>query len=127
MELNAWVLKLLFSRSVVFNSFMTQWTVACHAPLSMEFPRQEYWRALLCPSPGDLPRSGIKPGSPALAGRFFTTEPPGKSLVVKNSFYFSRKLEVHPMTRFHVTFLFFFRVLNKITMGKGIKYRTVSF
>ena len=48
----------------------------------MEFARQEYWSALPVPSPGDLPRPGIKlasHASPALAGRFFTTEPPGKA------------------------------------------------
>ena len=48
------------------------------APLSMGFPRQEYWSGLPCPPPGDLPDPGIEPASPALAGRFFTTEPPGK-------------------------------------------------
>ena len=46
----------------------------------MGFPKQEYWSGLPFPSPGDLPDPGIKPGSLALAGRFFTTEPPGKSL-----------------------------------------------
>jgi len=39
---------------------------------------QEYWSGLPFPSSGDLPRPGIKPVSPALAGRFFTTEPPEK-------------------------------------------------
>ena len=61
--------------------FMTPWTVARQAHLSMEFSRQEYQSELPFPSPGDLPDSGIKPVSlvsPALAGRFFTTEPPGK-------------------------------------------------
>ena len=46
----------------------------------MGFPRQEYWSGLPFPSPGDLPYPGIEPTSPALASRFFTTEPPGKSL-----------------------------------------------
>jgi len=44
----------------------------------MEFCRQEYWSGLPFTSPGDLPDSGIEPKSPALAGRFFTTESPGK-------------------------------------------------
>ena len=44
----------------------------------MGFPRQEYWSRLPFPSPGDLPNSVIEPTSPALAGRFFITEPPGK-------------------------------------------------
>ena len=39
--------------------------------------QQQYWSGLLFPSPGDLPNPGIKPASPALAGGFFTTEPPG--------------------------------------------------
>ena len=43
------------------------WTVAGQTPLSMGFPRQEYWRGLLFPSPGDFPGSGIEPMSPALA------------------------------------------------------------
>ena len=54
------------------------WTVARQAPLSMEFFNQEYWSGLPFPTPGDLPDPGIKPGSPALAGGFLTTEPPGK-------------------------------------------------
>ena len=49
-------------------------------PLFMGFSRQEYWSGLPFPPPGDLPNPGIQPESPespALAGRFFTTEPPG--------------------------------------------------
>ena len=52
------------------------WTVACQAPLSMEFSRQVYWSELPFPTRGDLPDSGIKPKflvSPALAVRIFTT------------------------------------------------------
>ena len=48
----------------------------------MGFSRQEYWSGLPCPPPGDLPNPGIKPKFPALADRFFTTEPPGNSLPV---------------------------------------------
>ena len=57
------------------------WTVDLQAPLFMEFSRQEYWSGLPFPSSGDLPDPGIKlmsPVAPALAGRFFTTEPLGK-------------------------------------------------
>ena len=43
-----------------------------------DFPRQEYWSGLPFQSPEDLPNPGIEPGSPALTGGFFTTEPPGK-------------------------------------------------
>ena len=46
--------------------FAIPWTVACQAPLSMEFSRQEYWSGLPVPSPEDLPDPGIKPKSPAL-------------------------------------------------------------
>ena len=59
----------------------TPWTLADHAPLSMGFPRQEYWSGLPIPSPGDLADPGIEPTSPALAGGFFTTEPLGKPQV----------------------------------------------
>ena len=52
-------------------TLVTPWTLACQAPLSMGFLRQEYCSGLLCPSPGDFPDSGIELMSPALAGRFF--------------------------------------------------------
>ena len=54
----------------------TPWTVACQAPLSIGFSRQEYWSGLPCLPPGDLPSPGIEPASltsPALARGFFTT------------------------------------------------------
>ena len=63
--------------------FATLWTVACQAPLSLGFSRQEYWSGLPCSSPGDLLSPGIKPefpGAPAFQMSFFfflTTEPPG--------------------------------------------------
>ena len=41
--------------------FETQWTVACQAPLSMGFFRQEYWSGLPCPPPGNLPDPGMEP------------------------------------------------------------------
>ena len=44
----------------MFDLFATPWTVACQAPLSMGFPRQEYWNGLPFPSLGDLPDPGIK-------------------------------------------------------------------
>ena len=55
----------------------TLWTVAHQVPLYMEFSRQEYWSGLPFPTPSNLPIPGIKPVSSALAGRFFTTTPPG--------------------------------------------------
>ena len=58
--------------------FVTPWTVAYQAPLSMEFSRQEYRSGLPFPSPGDLPDPGIEPGSPALPADALPSEPPGK-------------------------------------------------
>ena len=58
--------------------FVTDWTVARQAPLSMGFSRQEHWSGLLCPSPGDLPNQGIKPGLPVLHADSSPSEIPGK-------------------------------------------------
>ena len=58
--------------------FATPMTVAHRAPLSMGFSRQEYWSGLPCPSPGDLPDPGIKPGSPTLQMDSLPSEPPGE-------------------------------------------------
>ena len=63
--------------------FVTSLTVAHQAPLSMGFSKQEYFSGLPFPPPGDLPDPGTEPTSPespALAGEFFTTEQPGKSV-----------------------------------------------
>ena len=75
--------------------FATPWTIACHIPLSMGFSRQEYWSGLPFPPSGDLPNPRIKPESLALAGGFFTTEPPGKSLLRSCLINFT-----HPHTTF---------------------------
>ena len=56
--------------------FVTLWTVAYQAPLSMGFSKQEDWSGLPYPSSGDLPDLGMELASPAL--QFFTTEAPGK-------------------------------------------------
>ena len=58
--------------------FVTSWTVAYQASLSMGFSRQEYWSELPFPSPGDLPDPEIEPMSPALEADALTSEPPGK-------------------------------------------------
>ena len=63
--------------------FATPWTVAYQASQSMGFSRQEYWTGLPFLSPGDLPNTGIKPGSPALEADALPTEPPGKAMVAK--------------------------------------------
>ena len=57
--------------------FATPWTVAYQAPPSMGFSRQEYWRGLPFPSPGDLTDPGIKPRSPALQADTLLSESPG--------------------------------------------------
>ena len=68
----------------------TPWTKACQAPLSMKFPRQEYWSRLPLPTPGDLPDPGIEPTSQvslALAGIFLTTcEAPSPPYVITNNY-----------------------------------------
>ena len=58
--------------------FVAPRTVACQPLLSMGFYRQENWSGLPFPSPGDLPDPRIKPMSPALAGKLFTTKAPSK-------------------------------------------------
>ena len=67
----------------VMSDSVTSWTVACQASLCMGFSRQEYWRGLTFPPPGDLPDPGIKPVSLCLLhlqANSFTTESPGKPL-----------------------------------------------
>ena len=72
---------------------MTPWIVAHCTPLSMEFPRQEYWSGLPFPSPGDPLDPRIKPMSPALQMNSFTAEPLEKPLFCQHKknfvFYFN--------------------------------------
>ena len=58
--------------------FVTLWTVARQAPLSMGFSRQEYWNGLPFPPPGDLPDPRIEPMTPTLQASSFLSEPAGK-------------------------------------------------
>ena len=60
-----------------FRLLAIPWTVAHHAPQSMEFSMQEYWSGLPFPSPGDLPNPGIEPGAPALQADALLSEPQG--------------------------------------------------
>ena len=60
--------------------FVTPWTIACQAPLSVGFSRQEYWSGLPFPSPGDLPDPGIEPRSPKLQADTLTSEPSAKPM-----------------------------------------------
>ena len=89
---------LLLCRFSHVQLFATPWTVAQQSPLSVGFPRQEYWKGLPCPPPGDLPNPGIKPASlmsPALASRFFTTsttwEATNKHILILQEAYFNTK------------------------------------
>ena len=65
--------------------FGTPWTVTHQAPLSIGFPRQEYWSGLPFPSQGDFPHPGIEPRSPALQAASLLPETPGKPIGVGKS------------------------------------------
>ena len=97
---SAFKLQMIDSISFVFNKWLEMvcravlspiWLLdpraARQAPLSLGFPRQEYWSGLPFPSPGDLPHPGIKPVSPALQVDFLPCEPPGKPIncLLKNN------------------------------------------
>ena len=80
----------MHAHSVVSDS-ATPWTVVRQASLSMGFLKQKHWSGLPFPSPGYLPSPGIGPASAvslALAGRFFTTEQPGKPILNHKSILF---------------------------------------
>ena len=76
------IIKTVFSRVWLFAA---PWAIAHQAPLSLEFSKQEYCRGLPFPTPGDHPDPGTEPTSAALAGEFFTTEPPGKPVLYLDS------------------------------------------
>ena len=63
-------------------TLVTPWTVGCQAPLSMGFPRQEYWSGLPFLFPEDLPHPRIKPSCPALQADSLPSEPSGKPMKV---------------------------------------------
>ena len=78
------MISLYFHTWSVMSNSATSWNVTRQAPLSLEFSRQVYWSGLPFPFPVDLPDPGIELeslASPALAGAFFTTEPPGKCFI----------------------------------------------
>ena len=80
----------MLSRLSCVRLFVTPWTGACQAPLSMGFSRQEYWSALPFPSPGDFPSSGTKPTSlmpPALAGGSLPLGSPASCVTVGKSLH----------------------------------------
>ena len=72
----------LFSHEVASDSFAIPWPGALQTLLSVGCPRQEYWSGLLFPTTGDRDDLGIELESPALAGRFFNTELPGKPILI---------------------------------------------
>ena len=85
----------MLSRFSRVRFFVTPWTVAHQAPLSMGFFRQEYWSGMPCPPPGDFPSPGIEPASlmsPATAGGFFTTSATcGGGSLTENHIWFQFK------------------------------------
>ena len=79
---------------------VTALAVDCRAPLSMGFYRQEYWSGWSFPPPGDLLNTGIKPtslASSALAGGFFTTEPPRKTHFLNSFSKYGEFLQILPL------------------------------
>ena len=81
------------SCSVVSESFLTMWTTAHQAPLSMEFSRQEYWSGFPFPPPGDLPDSGIESEAPvSCIGRqiVYNLESPLSVLYIVSIVYMSQ-------------------------------------
>ena len=83
----------------VVCGLVTPWTVVAHqAPLSIGFSRQQYWSELPLPSPGDLPNLGIEPeslASPALAGRFFTTDATWEYICICINMYYKHLFAIH--------------------------------
>ena len=79
------------------HSFEIPWTTACQTPLSMGFPRQEYWSGLPFPSPGDFPSTEIEPSSPALAGEFFPPSHLGSPVSFRRQSYFEVTTQAQSM------------------------------
>ena len=80
--------------------FATPWTVACQAPPSMRFSRQECWSGLPFPSPEDPPDPGIEPGSPTLQADALLSEPPGKPSCFEKTYKDYLKLSLSFKTLF---------------------------
>ena len=87
------------------DSFVTLWTIAHKAALSMGFPRQEHWCGLPFPSSGDLLDLGIEPASPALACGFFTPEAAGKSIpfiIIVKYWIYSLYCTIYPIAYLYI-------------------------
>ena len=82
----------MFSCFNCVQLFVTIWTVACQAPLSMGLSRQEYWSGLPCPPIGYLPNPGIKPRSPALHVNYLPLGYGGNPLLVDTGPWISRTI-----------------------------------
>ena len=109
---------MMLACSVLFDS-ATPWTVARQAPLSVGFSRQEFWSGLPFPTPGDLSNPGIEPespASPALAGRSFITEPPGKPISLVLPYNVPLKYKLFYFLNLFVLYL---RIISN--------YRTIQF
>ena len=112
-------------------------TMDCsQASLSMRFLRQEYWRGLPFLSPGDLPGPGIEFGSPAWEGRFFTTEPPGKSIFfpcIDTNLFISLLLSMYMSVHLALTCLLcqeslnYYRFSSLISKNSALTYPLSSF
>ena len=102
-SLEGMMLKLIVVQFAQVKLFATPWTIACQGPLSMEFSRQRYWSLLPFPSPGDLPDSGIKHGSPALQADSLLSELPGKP-TIKRLFSVKRQVNLKSISRYMFDF-----------------------
>ena len=86
--------------SAMSDSLRPPWTVACQAPLTMGFPKQEHWSVLPFPPLGDRSNPGIKPKflvSLALVGGFFITASPGSPISKSDIIYQSREAVLGPI------------------------------
>ena len=99
------------------SASVTLWTAARQAPLSMEFPRQEYWRGLPFPFAGDPLDPGIEPLSPALESRFLTIEPLQSLHSVCVPF----------LSLLHFFFFFFYILLHSWNLGVLVEGVCVCF
>ena len=104
----------------------TPWTVAHQAPLSMGFSRQEFWGGLPCPPPGDLPDPGMEtasPVAPALTGRLFSTESPGKPTFIYRRCWGS---EIISQMSLQLIFWIYFGYSNSINLDLNYWNREVG-
>ena len=113
----------------VMSDSLQHYRLACQAPLSMEFSRQEYWSGLPFPSPEDLPNPGMEPASlvsPALAGRFFTTSANREAQDLFFSFcacetsYPLNSFLIPSSSPWHPPFFSFVSEFNSVTYISGI-------